>query len=131
MPDIAALIQDILDTHHRYLYAHMPALDVALQGAPAALADPWRELVMTLEDHLNKEEEVLFPAMIGPHEEAGDLEPILAAMRAEHEQIRGIERALRSHAELAGPHEAALVALLDDLAVHADREDRELFPAWR
>ncbi|MDP2316423.1 MAG: hemerythrin domain-containing protein [Pseudomonadota bacterium] len=130
MPEVAALITDILDTHHRHLYEHMPRLDEAFRDAPEALARPWAGLVAVLEDHLAREEEVLFPAMLAQAEggPAGDLQPVIAAMLAEHDVIRGFERALRGVSSLAGPHEAELLALLDDLAVHAEREDTQLFP---
>lgn len=129
MPTRAEVITDILDRHHRYLYEHMPVLDAAFAGAPARLSRPWTELVAALEEHLTREEEVLFPAMLRDDSESGDLAPVMAAMREEHEQIRRIERQLRAASSLAGASEGALLELLDDLAVHAAREDAELFQA--
>lgn len=135
MPELSALVQDILDTHHAYLYEHMPALDQGLRALPAppALLQTWERLVSALESHLLAEEEVLFPAIT--EGEAGgaaeDLSAPIRQMMAEHDQIRGFERTLRGLAPLAGPHEAALVALLDDLAVHAGREDQAFAPLVR
>lgn len=125
----AELAQDILDTHHAYLYEHMPALDRALTapGVPDAVSQRWRELVAILEEHLQKEEEVLFPAILAG--EAGDLAPVIEAMVGEHDQIRACERTLRGVADLVPDHAGPLLALLDDLGVHAGREDDELFPA--
>lgn len=91
----AELAQDILDTHHAYPYAQMAALDRALTapGESDAVSRPWRELVAVLDEHLQEEEEVLFPAILAG--EAGDLAPVIEAMVGEHDQIRALERTLR------------------------------------
>ena len=119
-PTVTPLYQTA--TFKRESFDEEPQYDYTRSGNP-----PRR----VLEDHLAREEVVLFPAMIDAAggAPAGDLGPVIAAMMADHDVIRGYERTLRGVSGLAGEHERALIALLDDLAVHAGREDEELFPA--
>lgn len=129
------LIQHILDTHHALLHRELPRLSAALSkpDVPAALQEAWRELAEILELHLMKEERILFPAIEAlyagaPLPPCGVQAPI-RQMNHEHEIIGMLEQRLREVAHLAGEHTPAIEALLDDLVVHATREDEELFPA--
>jgi len=132
---LADLIQEILDTHHALLRRELPRLTEAFEamGADDRLMSPWRDFARLMDEHLMKEEEILFPRMKAMEDGwdvgACGLDGPLKQMRHEHEQIRALEADLRFVAEHAGAHQAALTALLDDLAVHARREDEELFPA--
>ena len=129
------LTQAILDTHHRYLHEHMPSLDRALveAHAPIELMRPWRDLLYTMGDHMQKEEVILFPALKALSRGEPELwvEGPMAAMEMAHMDIRDIEAALRSVADLAGPNRAHLIELLDDLSEHARIEDEELFAGAR
>lgn len=129
----AALAQRILDTHHALLHAELPRLRHALRRAPPALAIPFAQLTVLLEDHLGKEEGILFPRILALAGEGGGagcgLGGPITQMHAEHGAIRELERAVREAAPLAGEHAPALLALLDDLVIHARTEDEDLFPA--
>ncbi len=131
--NLSALAQQILDTHHALLKRELPRLEAAFRQGDPALRRPFERLCRTLEAHLQKEEQILFPAILalcarGELSGCGVLGPI-RQMEHEHEEIRAIEAELRQAAALAGPLEADLVALLDDLAQHARTEDEALFPA--
>jgi iron-sulfur cluster repair protein YtfE (RIC family) len=133
--NLEARTQSILTTHHAYLRTHMPRLDRSFREArvPKELFRPWSDLVFTMEAHMQKEEVILFPALVAVSR--GAFEPWVVgpieAMQAEHDDIREIEAKLRAVAHLAGPWKADLVALLDDLAEHARTEDEDLFPLAR
>ena len=126
--DAPALAQHILDTHHAFLNTNLPKVREALRGAPPAVGVPFFKLLAVLDEHLTKEEQILFPHIL----EGGDLawlEAPITQMHAEHQVIEALMAELRSVADQAGAARDPLVALLDDLAVHARREDEELFPA--
>lgn len=129
----AQLVDHILETHHALLHRELPVLDAALRDAPGPLARPWRTLSGLLRDHLMKEEQILFPVIqrlmaSGQLVHCGVEGPI-RQMSHEHALITGLESTLRGHLALAGEHEDRLRMVLDDLAVHAALEERELFPA--
>lgn len=133
--DITTLAQHILDTHHALLHAELPRLTQAFAGddIPDVVRRPWNELAALLEMHLMKEERILFPAIFAqargePLPPCG-LEGPIRQMQYEHKMIEELEARLRGVLNQAGPEASALEALLDDLAIHAGREDRELFPA--
>lgn len=120
-----ALIDEILDTHHARIRRELPPLREQHDGE---LAERLRELQLLMEAHMRKEEQILFPAIQalaegGDPEGCGLLGPI-RQMRHEHDRIRELEQQLRSLSAGA----SSLTALLDDLALHADKEDTQLFP---
>jgi hemerythrin-like domain-containing protein len=124
------LIDDILTTHHARLKAELPVLGEAL---PEDIAVVFSELRLLLEGHLMKEETILFPNIQGlarglPVDGCGLIGPI-RQMRHEHTRIRALEERLRDAAQRGGPGTDALLSLLDDLAIHAEKEDTRLFPA--
>ncbi len=122
----------ILDRFHDPLHRELPGWDLALAAAPAPLARPWRELSSLLRTHLDREERLLFPAIqaLEAGAEPGKLELLgpIRQMQAEHATIEHLLEELRRQAPLAGPREAALRALLDELETHAAYEDDALFP---
>lgn len=126
--DAGALAQHILDTHHAYLHTNLPKVREALRGAPASVGVPFLQLFAVLDEHLTKEERILFPHILEGGELAW-LEAPITQMRAEHQVIEKLMARLREVAGEAGAGREPLLALLDDLAVHARREDEELFPA--
>lgn len=131
--DLPALVTQVLDTHHALLRRELPRLGDALADAPPPIRAPFAHLRRLLDEHLRKEETVLFPAMLALAESGttggAPLAGLVAQMEREHDEIRLLETALREAARDAGPHEAALLALLDDLVEHTDLEDDALFPA--
>lgn len=132
---LSRLCDDIVATHHALLRREMPRLSAAFaeMGADPALTGPWNALLSTLDRHMFKEENILFPAIAsleagGPAGHCGLQGPI-KQMQHEHIEIRELEIQVRAAADHAGPEKDALLALLDDLGVHAGREDDALFPA--
>ena len=127
-----SLIDDILENHHKPLRTSLPQLEEALSAVPS-LQKVLQELMWTMNDHMMKEEAILFPSISAlARGEGGSgcgvLGPI-QQMRHEHTEIRALEATLRQRSGEAGAAEPALLAMLDDLAIHADKEDTQLFPA--
>ncbi len=120
---------------HRALRGRLIALDRALHAAglsPRIMA-PWSHLVRGMHDHMRCEETVVFPALVAltegrPPEEPG-WEEALHDMRFEADEVATITDATRSAAPDAGPHEDALLALLDELEAHSLAEQEQLYPA--
>jgi len=131
--ETAALARHILATHHALLHRELPRLASALAGSSRQVIAPFHHLHAVMDDHMMKEESILFPAILalaerGESAGCGVVGPI-RQMQAEHDQIRTLESALREAARDAGANEADLLAMLDDLAEHARVEDEVLFPA--
>jgi molybdenum cofactor biosynthesis enzyme MoaA/iron-sulfur cluster repair protein YtfE (RIC family) len=131
--DTAILAQSILDTHHAFLHRELPRLGALLVDASPRLKAPFQHLQRVMDEHMRKEEGILFPMILaladgGAAGGCGVAGPI-AQMGAEHDEIRTLEEALRAASRDAGELEPALLALLDDLSVHAAKEDELLFPA--
>ena len=61
--ELTALAEHILGTHHALLHRELPRLDAALSAAPRSLRAPFGHLKSLLDDHLMKEERILFPAI--------------------------------------------------------------------
>jgi iron-sulfur cluster repair protein YtfE (RIC family) len=124
--DPRTLVQRILETHHAFSHRELPILDALfVRHSDPALRRAWLGLSSTFRDHMAKEEEVLFPAILAGH---SGLDAPIAVMVQEHEEIRSYERDLRRLSRLAGADEGRLLAFLDDLAEHARTEDEDLFP---
>jgi molybdenum cofactor biosynthesis enzyme MoaA len=127
------LVDRILETHHALLKRELPRLSKALETDGGALQAPFEQLKGELEVHLRKEETVLFPAIraLEEGEDTGELcRCATLQMEREHDVIGSLEMAARN-ASRGHPLEEEVLAVLDDLAVHAALEDRELFPAVR
>jgi len=154
------LAQHILDTHHVFTKAQLPRIDMLLarvqkaHGASHgplldALRDAFDPLRAELEAHLMKEEQILFPAIIGidgflagrnakPVVHCGSVANPIRQMEHEHdgagEVLAGIRR-LTNNYQL--PEDAcetfkalydALAALEADLHEHIHLENNILFP---
>lgn len=135
MPDrLSPEIDDILATHHALLRREIPRLSAAWKeiGASKALTEPWAQLLAVLLPHMDKEEVILFPMIRALDEGEAPLgcgvDAPIKQMDYEHDCINTLEGCLRNASVLAGPYEGALLAMLDDLAVHARRESDDLFP---
>lgn len=134
-PSFTAECDDIVATHHALLKSEIPRLSkrwLELKP-PVGLLQPWQQLVGVLMPHMEKEEAILFPQLRAldagqAPTGCGIIGPI-KQMNYEHGFISTLEVCVRNAAHLAGPEERALLALMDDLAVHAQREDHELFTA--
>ncbi len=127
-------IDEIMSTHHALLKREIPRLSAAWKEieAPKALTEPWLQLLAVLLPHLDKEEQILFPlcrAMDQGEAPVGcGVEAPIKQMDYEHDCITTLEGCLRNASVLAGKYEPDLLAMLDDLAVHARRESDNLFP---
>ena len=143
-----ALIDHILDryhaTHRRELAELVPLARKVERvhgdrdGAPAGLADLLTAMRIEMEEHMAKEEQMLFPMMrSGGHPMI--VHPI-AVMRAEHkghgEQLRALEHLMRGFAvpeEACGSWRALIVGVKKfaaDLVTHMHLENDVLFPRF-
>lgn len=127
-------VKEVMDTHHALLRREIPRLSQAWKAgkAPVSLTLPWAQLLAVLLPHLDKEEQILFPLICGL--DSGEapvgcgVEAPIRQMTYEHDLIGSYEAMLRLAAGDAGALEPDLLALLDDLAVHAHREEFDLYP---
>lgn len=154
---ITELVDHLLDTHHAYLHAELPAL-VALAakvrdvhgerhpelGEVASLVEALRA---DLEPHLAKEEQVLFPMIrhlaaastTAPSFHCGTLQNPISVMLSEHDQVGDLLATLRRLTQgYQAPADgcASYRALFDGLAqleadthLHVHKENNFLFPA--
>jgi regulator of cell morphogenesis and NO signaling len=145
IPDLLAFILERFHAVHR---AELPGLielarkveseQAGHAGLPDKLADWLEAMTQSLESHLQKEEQILFPMM------AGGGHPMIAApigvMRAEHEdhevnldKLAKLTNGLRPP-EDAGPAWRALYAglakFVNDLNWHIYVENEALFPRF-
>ncbi len=156
---LTELTQHIRDTHHAYLRAELPAIWTDLREALAARSAATAEIRMlgrlfgrfraTLESHLRKEEEILFPFVeqlerdivapgTSPEHRFGPLRLPIEILEGEHalgdrllEQMRPVWRRWTPKAESPALHTALAQRLerLDaDMARHVHLEDHVLFP---
>lgn len=157
---LAELIQHIITKHHRYLREELPAVE-ALFNQPAedrsgsttkflaALTKIFHQFRRGMEEHMKKEEAILFP-MIEKLESArqsgqeaprlpfGSIGHPIAVMEQEHEQarkelaeIRSLTSGYTSLPPGGGEQTSALVrlkALDTDMEIHSRLEDEILFP---
>lgn len=119
---------------HARCLERVDALEQAIRDMDTTprLTAPWGHFVRGLREHFAQEEAVVFPAIRAlargqaPPDEgfAGPLHDL----SFELDELRSISDALAAAAPEAGPHEEALLTLLDELEEHARREEQELFP---
>ncbi|HEX5473608.1 MAG TPA: hemerythrin domain-containing protein [Vicinamibacterales bacterium] len=156
---LAALTQHIRETHHAFLRAELPALWELLREAAAARRATTDELRTigrlfgqfraTLDNHLRKEEEVLFPfieqletrlgeGQPAPKHVFGPLRLPIEVLEEEHalgdRLLAGIRPIWSGWTESRDPSRVLLqlhdrfAALEDDMARHVHVEDAILFP---
>jgi regulator of cell morphogenesis and NO signaling len=105
----ASLVARIVDRHHGYLRRQLPALEallakiVAVHGARApglvAVQADFRELAGALEPHLDREEEVLFPALVARRPDPEVIRGELEAMHADHLAVGALLERIREGAD--------------------------------
>ena len=157
---LADLIQHIVDVHHAYLREELPVLTNRLQKVLAAhgerhgaslsaLSAAFDELHRDLGPHLEKEERILFPAILRCEQAAGEpggaraagaagLRHPIAVMQQEHESAGRALKQMRTVAEdYTVPADGCttyralfdgLVRLEADLHRHIHLENNILFP---
>ncbi|WP_203077207.1 hemerythrin domain-containing protein [Falsiroseomonas ponticola] len=125
--DDAALIAHILDRYHAEHRRQLPELLRLARGATPALAEALSRIAYEMEGHMRKEEDGLFPMILGGHDNLGMAVEI---MRDDHEA-----HLERLDALLALPVAPGGEALRDalgrfaaDLREHIRLEDEVLFP---
>jgi regulator of cell morphogenesis and NO signaling len=148
------LVAHIVDTHHHYLHAELPALQALADKVLEVhgerhpeLADVRRLLVALREDlepHLLKEERVLFPAILALVEGRrdfpfGSVENPIRMMTTEHERTGELLAELRRVSGGHIPPDDAcasyrslyqrLATLEADTHLHVHKENHGLFPA--
>ncbi|RME28252.1 MAG: radical SAM protein [Deltaproteobacteria bacterium] len=130
--DVTAALDQAVAYHDR-LRAELPALDAALEALPApkGLMAPWKHFLRHIGEHLDEEEQGLFPALRaladGRTPDTDFVGP-LQVMDFELAEVQIIADALRNAARDAGEHEPRLLALLDGLEEHARLEQEVLRP---
>jgi regulator of cell morphogenesis and NO signaling len=146
--DDAALIAHIVERYHGAHRREIPPLiELARRvekthsqhpAVPAGLASQLEQLLCDLLDHMQKEEQVLFPAMTSGHR--GSLSVPITVMRFEHDQhahgIRALQRLLGGCAPPADgcgswrALHAGVGKLINDLIEHMHLENNVLFPRF-
>jgi regulator of cell morphogenesis and NO signaling len=144
-PDAAALVDHILTRYHAVHREQLPELIRMARRVeavhrdhplvPSGLADHLETMEAELLDHMDKEEQVLFPAFSAG---AGGLDQPIGAMRDEH---TGHGAQLDRLAELTADHTpppgacntwralcAGTAQLTEDLIAHIHLENNRLFP---
>jgi len=149
---VAGLIDDIIRTHHEFLRRALPEISKMATKVVHAHGEAHPEMIqirevfepfhLDLEQHLNREELVVFPTLremeaSGREPESGITDPI-DTLRHEHRDAGATLRRLR---ELAGGYQApadtcttvrafyqALEELEADLHLHIHKENNLLFP---
>jgi regulator of cell morphogenesis and NO signaling len=148
----AELIEHILSVHHQFLRRELPRLDGLIGKVVEAHGRKRPELrdVRTvflalrqeLQSHMNKEENVLFPAVVGA-EAAGSSGPFdgpIAVMEHEHAaagralaSLRGLTGDYTPPADACNTYRAMLDGLIElerDLHQHIHKENNILFPRF-
>lgn len=131
--ELVAHTRHVLDHHHTFLREQLPPLEAALarSDAPRELVRALAALRVFMDDHMMKEEHMLFPRIVAlaaePEGAAAEVEGPIRVMHQEHRSVAAMEHGLRTLLDRAGPHRDALTAVLDDLAAHAKLEDETIF----
>jgi regulator of cell morphogenesis and NO signaling len=146
----AALVARIVDRHHGYLRRQLPYLGplvakVAAVHGPkneklAELAETFRELAEALEPHLDREEEVLFPALVSRRPDAEVIRRELDDMHADHLAVGTLLARIRAAADGFTTPEwgcntyrvvsRELEALEGDILRHVHLENHVLMPRF-
>jgi regulator of cell morphogenesis and NO signaling len=151
-PDVpqetGALIDHILSRYHHMHRADLASLvplakrveqlHAADPAFPQGLARALAMMAREMEDHMSKEEHILFPAMRAGR--STEISHPLAVMRADHDDhagnialIRHLTRDLATPAHASGSWRSlfgGMAAMLDDLAAHIALENEVLFPRF-
>jgi regulator of cell morphogenesis and NO signaling len=144
---LSEFIDHIVGTHHEYLKRRMPHITALLAEARPAngpvireLAAAWTPFVEEMNDHLWKEEMILFPMVRGAADAShcGGVQNPIRVMLMEHDAA---DRALLAFRQITGGYQApenagaglaelykALEELEADLRIHMHKENDILFP---
>jgi regulator of cell morphogenesis and NO signaling len=140
-----ALADHIVDVHHAYLRAELPALETLAGKVYGVHGDRHPELAEVvgaidalrreIEPHLDEEERRLFPALRG--EAAPDVADVMSRLERDHRGVAGLLTALRHAArDYAAPDDgcasyrllyARLRDLEADVHLHVHEENNVLF----
>ena len=146
----AALVARIVDRHHGYLRRQLPFLEplvakvAIVHGAKnpklAELLATFRELADALEPHLDREEEVLFPALVARRPDPEIVRRELEDMHADHLTVGALLARIRSGSNgFATPEWGCntyrvvmreLEALEGDVLRHVHLENHVLMPRF-
>lgn len=154
---LGTLIDHIEETHHEYLRRELPRLDALLEkvahvhgtDAPwiVSVRDVFKELKPNMEDHIRKEEEIVFPSIRACTEEGSTPSPDalggdpMALMEEEHDETGAALKRMRTLChDFTVPEWACnsfrealegLEALETDTHRHVHKENSILFPRAR
>jgi len=147
--DSDALVAFILERYHQVHRAELPALITLARKVeqvhgdhaecPAGLTRFLEKIDDALDEHMRKEEEILFPLMLSNPTHPMIRMPI-SVMRAEHEEhLATLRELFRITGRLALPEDACgtwrrlyqgLWKFTDDLGAHIETENEQLFPRF-
>ena len=114
-------IAELMDEHTALVdQAHHVRQDLNA-GRPTAAMSRLADLVADLERHVRREEDGIFRAMRA----AGEFVDEVDALESEHRDLEAVVAGLETG---SADFETQVVQLLDDLAVHVEREDLGIFP---
>jgi hypothetical protein len=113
----------LLDDHHvRLERICTELLSDAYADDPRALCARWREFESEIRDHMSAEEDLILPAYEG-------VAPADAqAIREDHRRLRDVLHRLGVEVDLHQIRVRTVRELLEQLRVHADREDAAMYP---
>lgn len=143
-----ALVDHIVERYHNTHRAELPELVRLARRveavhrdhpeAPAGLADALAQATVDLEDHMQKEEQILFPAIRGGFK--GPLDGPIMVMRHEHDDHARTIRVLQTLTHSYQPPQDAcrswqalyngVEKLVTDLTEHIHLENNVLFPRY-
>lgn len=144
-----ALVDHIIERYHNTHRAELPELVRLARRvesvhrdhpeAPAGLADALAQATVDLEDHMQKEEQILFPAIRDGF--TGALDGPIMVMRHEHDDHARTIRVLQTLAHSYQPPQHAcrswqalyngVEKLVTDLTEHIHLENNVLFPRYQ
>ena len=128
---LRAQLDHLLEAHHEAHRADLFVLRDSLDGDDKRITAPWDHLSAALSRHMEREESMLFPAVVAKLEgkDAPELAGIVDEMLADHDEIRTLTDALRAAARDAGDAEDELLRFCDHIDQHLEVEEQDFFPA--
>lgn len=146
----AALIEHIIDTHHRFLWDEFPRMSALVDKVARVhgeshpelgqVRNAFGELREKVEPHLRREEDTIFPGLRARGEAAvsGELRAALEQNMKEHDvagellaELRELTSGYAVPSDACGSYTAMLAGLQEiesDLHLHVHKENNVLFP---
>jgi Hemerythrin HHE cation binding domain len=114
-------VRELMDEHTALVDQSYDVRQALRAGDSSGATKLLTSLVLRVEQHVHREENGIFRALRG----SGEFLDEIDALEGEH---AGLEKAIAGLDPRTPQFPAAVTRLLDDLAVHVDREDYGIFP---